>query len=514
MKTLFGLFLFFVFTGSLSAQNPAASEGEYVRFYHPDSTLASEGYLENGKPNGYWKNYYPNGNLKSEGNRKFFQLDGPWIFYNEEGDTLEIIDYRKDMKNGYHIRYEYFTNDKGMKIRQLLFRELFFNNQQELVSEYYRDGFLFQEVNYENGVKQGLTKEYDTAGNLVTILNYRNNILLHREAINRFNQQGQKHGVWKSFHPNNQLKTEANYDNGLLHGTFKEYDSRGQLIKVLRYNQGIPIVEKMETQDAVSYRKDFYSNGTLKQAGGYIDTIPVGMHRYYREDGSIELAKEFDDTGLLLAEGILDENAKKTGKWKEFYSDGSVKALGTYKNGKKNGEWVYYFPGGQVEQRGSFSNDRFQGPWTWYYETGEIWRTEEFYRGKENGMSIEYLKDGTIIDQGEYIDGLREGTWMHQVGDHVEKGEYINGFKEGTWKYYYTNGELKFKGSFIQGQEDGKQVWYYENGKTEWEKYYIYGSREKTWRQFNEDGTLYLSITYRDDKEIRVNGKDIQSDDE
>ena len=38
------------------------------------------------------------------------------------------------------------------------------------------------------------------------------------------------------------------------------------------------------------------------------------------------------------------------------------------------------------------------------------------------------------------------------------------------------------------------------------ERYYDNGRREKTWKKYNEDGNLLLTITYKDDKEYRVNG--------
>ncbi len=508
------IFVLLLFTGPVYAQDEIDTTREFVQFFYADGNLASEGYIENNKPNGYWKNYHQNGKLKSEGNRTFFQLDGLWIFYDQDGDTLELINYRKDMKNGYHILYEYTNKDSNTKYRTLVYKELYFNDKKELVSEYYKNGFLFREVYYTNGLRNGISKEYNEDGQLVTILNYRNNILINSEEINRLNGEGKKHGVWKTFHMNNQLKSESYYENGLLEGLYKEFDNRGQLLRHLRYSQGVLVSEKMEIQEVVKFQKEFYPNGKLQKAGSFMDTIPVGIHRFYKEDGIIELAKEYDETGFRIAEGLLDESGKKTGSWTEFYPDGTIKAKGSYKEGKKSGEWIFYFMDEKIEQRGFYSNDRLHGKWTWYYDTGEIWRSEEYFRGKENGESIEYLKDGNIIDQGEYIDGFREGKWMHQVGDHIEHGEYINGLKEGKWKYYYTNGKLKFQGSFIQGQEDGKQVWYYDTGKTEWEKFYIYGSKERTWRKFNEDGTLYQSITYVNDTETRINGKLIKTKDD
>ena len=64
--------LLLAFQLSLLAQN------EYKVFYYPNGQKSSEGFLVEGKPDGYWKNYFDNGVLKSEGNRKDFQLERYW----------------------------------------------------------------------------------------------------------------------------------------------------------------------------------------------------------------------------------------------------------------------------------------------------------------------------------------------------------------------------------------------------------------------------------------------------
>jgi antitoxin component YwqK of YwqJK toxin-antitoxin module len=78
--------------------------------------------------------------------------------------------------------------------------------------------------------------------------------------------------------------------------------------------------------------------------------------------------------------------------------------------------------------------------------------------------------------------------------------------KDGQWKSYYNSGTLKFKGNFIQGNPDGQQLYYYESGKVKEEQYYRMGIRQKTWKKFNEEGVTILTVTYKDDIEISING--------
>ena len=71
---------------------------------------------------------------------------------------------------------------------------------------------------------------------------------------------------------------------------------------------------------------------------------------------------------------------------------------------------------------------------------------------------------------------------------------------------FYEDESLKYKGKFISGNPEGKHQIFWQNGNVKEERYYDNGRKEKTWKKYNEDGNLILTITYKDDKEYRVNG--------
>ena len=73
---------------------------EYTEFKYENEVVSSQGYMKNGKPEGYWKTFYPNGTLKSEGNRLSHELDSLWIFYAEDGIISQSITYKEGKKNG------------------------------------------------------------------------------------------------------------------------------------------------------------------------------------------------------------------------------------------------------------------------------------------------------------------------------------------------------------------------------------------------------------------------------
>jgi len=500
-------FILLAIAGCCFSQSEDIDPDGYNKFYYNNGQLSSEGYMRDGKPDGLWKTYYRTGILKSEGIRKNFKLDSVWVFYDEDGDTLEKISYLYGEKNGYYYTYKHDYDNDSIKKVWLYSKELYVDGLKQGASYYYYpSGKIHKVLNFRDNKEHEQGKEYNENGQIITIFRFHNGYLLERQKINRRNNKGLKQGVWKEFHPNDRLKTEAYYVNGKLSGYYKEYDIKGAKIRDEYYLNGEIVVEEKETETEITIKNEYFDNGNIKYTGGYIDTVPVGMHKEYDESGKVIRAKEYDDQGRITGIGDVDEAGNKQGEWRYYYDTGELRSKGIYKDNRKTGEWKFYFKNGSVEQLGRFVRGRFSGSWTWYYETGELEREEVFENGKENGLMTEYAKDGTIIEKGEYLDGEKEGPWFYHVGDHTEEGNYSAGLKDGEWKHYYSNGKLRFEGKYVQGSQDGKHKHYYENGKLKTENFYIMGRKEKHWRSYDLEGNVILTTTYKNDKLIKVNG--------
>ena len=50
-------------------------------------------------------------------------------------------------------------------------------------------------------------------------------------ATGGFDDEEQKHGAWKRYHPNGQLWDEGRFEHGKKKGTWKVYDEAGELVK-------------------------------------------------------------------------------------------------------------------------------------------------------------------------------------------------------------------------------------------------------------------------------------------
>jgi antitoxin component YwqK of YwqJK toxin-antitoxin module len=503
MKRIIILLVFVLSFKIISAQENGETKDGYQVFKYPNGTVSSEGSFKNGKPEGFWKSYYVTGIKKSEGKRTNFLLDSIWIFYDQAGDTLEKINFLIGKKNGWYYKYKKEPS-KGVYIYS---KELYAGDRKEGTAYlYFPDGKIQQTVTYNAGKKQGLSKEFDKEGNIITLLEYNNDFLVSRERVNRLDNKGLKQGEWKEFYPNGRIKTEKTYVNDMLHGYYKEYDNRGILVLTMLYENGAIVKSRVEDEPDIEIVNKYDQDGKMIYSGPFRNKIPVGIHREYGKDGKVINAFRYNDNGLLLSEGIVDEAGNSNGKWKDLYPDGKVQAEGQYTDNRRSGQWKFYNEQGKVEQTGSYNNGRPDGLWQWYYENGALLREEEYFQGQRDGSYTEYSVSGEIIAQGQYSDGERNDLWKFKAGDFTEEGKYIIGLKDGVWKSYYTNGKLKFKGNYVQGNPDGEQSIFYEDGRIREEQYYQMGIREKTWKKFDEEGAPILVIAYKNDIEVSING--------
>jgi len=503
MKRVNLIIVFILIFKICSAQDNTVIKDGYQIFKYPNGTVSSEGLIKSGMPDGFWKSYYVTGIKKSEGRRTSFMLDSIWIFYDQAGDTTEKINYLIGKKNGWYYKYKKDPS-KGL---YLWTKELFAGDKKEGTAfMYFPNGKIQQSIAYNSGKKEGLSKEYDKEGNIITLLEYNNDFLVSRERINRSDNKGLKQGDWKEFYPNGAIKSEKSFKDDLLHGYYKEYDSKGKLVLTMLYENGAIVKSKVEDEPDVEIVNKHDQDGKLIYSGPYRNKVPVGIHREYSTDGKVKNAFIYTDNGLMVSEGIVDEAGNRNGKWKDYFPNGKVQAEGQFTDNRRSGIWKFYNIFEKVEQTGSYNNGRPDGLWKWYYDTGEILREEEYFQGQRDGASTEYSLTGEIIAQGEYSDGEKNGDWKFKSGDITEEGKFIIGLKDGTWKSYYLNGKLKFKGGFVQGNPDGKQTFYFENGKLEEEQYFQMGIKEKTWVKYNDKGIPQLLIAYKNDMEVSING--------
>ncbi len=494
---------FFIFISALIYSQDIKLEDGYHVFKYPNGSVSSEGYIRNGKPDGYWKSYYVTGVIKSEGKRRNHLLDSVWVFYSQSADTLEKIDYLLGKKSGYYLKYK---RDRSYGL-YIYSRELYASDKRQGTAYlYFPDGSVKQTIPYIDGKMQGLSKEYDSEGNVVTLYEYNNDFLVSRERINRTDKDGLRQGSWKEFYNNGNIKTESTYRDGFLHGYYKEYNEKGILTVTMLYDNGNIVEEDVDDDPEIDIQNRYDSEGNLIYSGPFRMGTPVGIHREYNSEGSVKSAVIYNDKGIKVSEGIVTEDGRRSGIWKNYYDNGKLRGEGEYDNNRRTGSWKFYNDNEKLIQTGGYRNGRTEGLWQWHFPDGKLIREEEYYQGRRDGRFVEYSHDGSIISEGQYLDGERNGWWVVTIGDHREEGNYILGLRDGLWKYYDDNGNIVYKGRYAQDNPDGYHFYYYESGRIKEEQYYDMGLRHKTWKKYSEEGSLEMTITYKNDLEVKING--------
>ncbi|MBR1513174.1 MAG: hypothetical protein IJ622_02650 [Bacteroidales bacterium] len=472
------------------------SQSEYQQYTYPNGQIASEGTLRDGKPDGLWKTYYESGQLKSVGKRTDFLLDSTWVFFKESGDTSLVINYRKDLKNG--PRFTYSETEVLM--------EPFVNDvKQGEGRRCDRKGHVLQTMNFVNGFEEGVSPVFDTLGTLKEIVTYRKGFVMTREALNRYDREGKKHGYWKTFFDDWSLHTECYYKHGLRDGFYKEYDEKGNLKKITKF---VNDVEQVLTSDQkpLVMQREYYPSGKVKREASFRDGKREGVWREFDEDGNVINSQTYKK-GALVGQGIVGTDGKRRGDYKEFYPDSTLRAEGLFIDGLRSGEWKFYYQNGKVQEVGSYKEGDPDGVWVWYHENGQKQIEEQFYKGQHNGPYKEYDAKGNLMVSGTYFDGMKNGKWTEQIGDMRTEGEYRNDKQVGEWVSYYDNDKLAFRGKFNAGYPDGEHLFYYPNGKLREIQVYSAGVKNGDWKKYLDTGELYFTVTYKQGAEVKYDGE-------
>ena len=495
-KTFFYIITCIFFTQNAYCQQD--TQWRYTKFYYSDSTVSSEGFMRAGQPDGYWISYYPNGTIQSKGNRKNFLIDSVWYFYDSKGNLKSELSYEEGIRNGDTKIYA----DNEIQVYH-------YQNDTIISGKWYSySNALVRTIPYENGKENGLCMLYDTAGQLIGTIEYRGGYVVKRENINRTDANGYKQGIWKFFNENGILVMEGAYLNSKKNGFFKYYNKEGEFERIEKWENDILIEDAVETK-RLDRKVEYHANGKIKTEAYYYKGTPDGIRREYSPEGKVINSYLFSN-GMLMGEGVIDDNGKKQGDWKEFYESRALRAEGKYLNSKPIGKWRYYFEEKKVEIEGSYTRKgEKDGEWLWYYSNGNLLSKETYSAGLLDGENFSLNVNGDTLECGLFSEGQEEGKWYY-INDSVKiVGNYSEGKKEGVWKTYYASGKLKSQHAYSDNELDGKMVDYWENGAKKQESTYINGLLNGNEYKYDENGNVLYITTYRMGIETRYNGAKI-----
>jgi antitoxin component YwqK of YwqJK toxin-antitoxin module len=201
MKSRILIFFILLFSGQAIAQKDSIKGNEPVRYYFPNGTISSEGFIKNGKPDGYWKNYNEDGSLKSEGNRINGELDSIWIFYGLKSIPKSSIQFKVGKKQGLKKQFD----EKGILVSVESFE---FDSKQGWSYQYFPNGKTKYQVNFNSGKEEGRGLEFSEEDQIISLFDYKSGALMRQQRINRFDKLNKKTGYWIELYPDYSIKRE------------------------------------------------------------------------------------------------------------------------------------------------------------------------------------------------------------------------------------------------------------------------------------------------------------------
>ena len=213
---------------------------------------------------------------------------------------------------------------------------------------------------------------------------------------------------------------------------------------------------------------EFYEDGQIKRLIKY---------RYLNDTTNQTITDYFENGEIKCIHNL--KNGKPEGEQISYFQNGEVEVRCIIKNGKREGKHVEFFPSGKLAVKGNYYDGLKNGIWEYYNTKGEKF-LRPYHKDKLEGLSKEYLIDGTIIF-GNYFNDREIGTWTTMTKDSVILKEitYFKGYLHGPFREFYKSGKI------------------YEEG------YYLKGKKEGEWMIYNNDGTIKLIETYKNDLLIK-----------
>lgn len=203
--------------------------------------------------------------------------------------------------------------------------------------------------------------------------------LFAQDNINKFDDKGQRHGLWKGIYEQTKRpRYEGVFEHGKETGTFKYFDDT---------KAGTVIATREFKKDGSCYTTFFDQKGNKVSEGKMINKNHEGEWIYYHKESTVVMAIE------------NYKNGKLNGIRKVFYKNKAINEEIGYVNGVKNGIYKKYAENGVLLEDAVYKNDEFHGLATYKDADGNIVAQGEFVLGKKAGIWKFYEKGKLVREQ-------------------------------------------------------------------------------------------------------------------
>ena len=375
-------------------------DGEELIF-NSEGILLLKNFYSKGKKEGISLEFYADGKVKKEIPFSDDKENGKGHEYGTDGRIISFFTY----KDGYLRTMEKVNryNTKGKRTGKWI--EYQGNSKK-----------LKEEGNYSNGLKNGLFKIYNRRGDLDRIETYKNGELVLEDS-------NQILDVKKELGADGKVKSIGSFSNGKKQGIFREYDENGNIISSSIYKEDIKVAEGF-IDGSGTYEgnwKIYYPTGELRAEGDYEQGNREGVWKYYFITGELEQRgkyKKDKPTGEWvwyfknkeIKRQEYYRKGREDGESVEYDIQGKTINKGNYIDGLRTGDWFLTI--GDYEEEGQFIDDEKNGDWKMFYKkTDQLYFQGEYAIGIPIKRHTYYWPNGQKKEEGKFQAGERHGDW-------------------------------------------------------------------------------------------------------
>lgn len=195
--------------------------------------------------------------------------------------------------------------------------------------------------------------------------------------------QGRRHGLWKKYYDNGNLRYQGRFAHGIPVDTFKYFFEDGSLRTKNAFRGKSGNCMSYQYGEEILAAKGLYLNKQKDSVWTYYDREQnVIARETYHQGEKHGLSQKYHDNGRL-AEVLHYDMGQKEGDWKQFYESGAKMAEGQYKRDKLSGEVTYFYSSGKPRSRGNYKAGLMDGTWYFFGDQLKLERKEIWKNGRQ-----------------------------------------------------------------------------------------------------------------------------------
>jgi antitoxin component YwqK of YwqJK toxin-antitoxin module len=230
-----------------------------------------------------------------------------------------------------------------------------------------------------------------------------------------------------------------------------------------------------------------YVNGRKRVDGAYLNNNRSGEWKEYFFDGSVKSVKYYKN-------GLIDS------VYRDYYYGGNLSTEGKYVMGKKSGDWKNYSPEGKIYSLDHLEDDELENKKYTYYDNGKVETETEYDRGEIHGIHKHFDESGALRVQLTYEHGTPVSySYQDKSGNLVPLVDLNHG--NGKITGYYSNGKKSIEYEFSDDRLDNNYKTFFPDGTPHIESHQQFGYSEGETKIFYSNGKLKSSTVYLDNEE-------------